>query len=297
MKRYLNEFMTAQGYTEEEKATLLSALDTVSLHAGDLFPSLIKEYETDMACDLKAQLNTLTARAAEIGVHEYTLHLLLFLCHSRALRGYYEKHGLSLDIWSDSTLDLLYKNRECELVKGITGSFVAPWFVAFFQLRRFALGRLQFECRPFGHHFEKNGKVLTPESRSIAIHIPRSLAPFDTESRRDAYRRAIAFFGCDKWDTPVAFTCHSWLLYPPMVEVLSPKSNTYAFAKEFHIVENHPATGHPDLWRLFDMDEPKSLADYPTDTSLRRAIRDYVMAGGTTGESLGVFFADEADLL
>ena len=298
MKQYLFDFMINGGYTEDEMAALLSAFDTFSLRAGDLLAGMMHAYEADMHCDLLAQMEMLTARAEEIGLHPYTLHLLLFLCHTRAARTYYEIKGIDLSIYNDTFADLKYKLRECRLVKGIFGTFVGAWFVRHFWLERFALGRLQFETEPFGHHYEKNGHVLTPHDERITLHIPRSLKPFDAEARRDSYRRAVDFFGCRDWDHPVAFTCHSWLLYPPMAEALNKTSNTYSFYKEFYIASIEPnEKGHGDLWRLFDMDEPENLADLPADTSMRRAIRDFVLAGNRTGEALGIFFADEAGLL
>ena len=54
--------------------------------------------------------------------------------------------------------------------------------------------------------------VLTPSTKVINVHIPRTLTPLDKESREDSYRRAAEFFKGELGGAPTVFVCHSWLL-------------------------------------------------------------------------------------
>ena len=70
-------------------------------------------------------------------------------------------------------MDLKYKLMECKTVKGEWGTFVAPWFDWHYKMKRFALGRLQFEEREWsGERFEKAGVVVEPGETVINLHIP-----------------------------------------------------------------------------------------------------------------------------
>ena len=172
-------------------------------------------------------------------------------------------------------------------VKGVVGSFVAPWFDGFFNMTRFALGRLQFEIVNFGHHYEKDGVVLTPESRVINVHIPRTGTPLDVAACDDAFARAKVFFAAQTGDV-CAFVCHSWLLFPTHEQMLSHTSNTYRFMKRFDIFAAGTSKEREDLWRLFDTDE-KRWDKLPADTSLRRAYVEWLKDGGAVGWGHGVY--------
>jgi nicotinic acid phosphoribosyltransferase len=42
------------------------------------------------------------------------------------------------------------------------------------------------------------------------------------------------------------------------------------------------------VWRLFDMDYTGNIEDYPENTSMRRAYKQYLLDGGRTGEGFGI---------
>ena len=87
------------------------------------------------------------------------------------------------------------------------------------------------------------------------------------------------------------FTCYSWLLYPAYRDIIPEKSNTRSFMDDFKIIGQYDDKEgqYNDAWRLFDMDQPEDINDYPENTSLRRAIKQYLLNGGRTGEGLGIF--------
>ncbi|MBQ8163665.1 MAG: hypothetical protein IJZ93_04800 [Clostridia bacterium] len=296
MREYLLNLMDILNYPDESKPSLISAYDKIVANeaCAKQFDELIKIYEADCNCNYDAILKQCAEIAKEVGVHEYEAQLLIFMCFTKHLKELYKEQGLSEKIWLNSILDLKYKLLECKAVKGIWGSFVAWWFPGFFNVTRFALGRLQFEISEFGYDYEKDGKKLKKGDKVINIHIPRTLTPLDKESCEDALEQAKEFFK-DKLDgAPMAFICCSWLLYPENDKIFNPKSNTYRYKSYFDIIaqfDDKPENPYSDMWRLFDMDYTGNVDDYPEDSSLRRAFKQYLKNGGKTGEGYGVFFA------
>ncbi len=291
MRNYLVEFFRDFAYEDADATVLLSAYDRISERADTAaaWQEMISVYEADINCDYKDLLKRADAVAEQLALHPYTLELLLFICLSKHTKELYKARGLDLEIYHNSMLDLKYKLEECKLVRGVVGSFVASWFGGFFDLTRFALGRLQFELIDFGFEYEKDGKCLLPGDRVINVHIPRTGTPMDKESCDAAYARAVEFFK-NEINGPIAFYCSSWLLYPPNKELLSPGSNTYRFLSQYDILASGIDKGGSNLWRLFDTDE-KHPDRLPANTSMRRAYVEHLKKGGLLGWGKGVFFA------
>jgi len=291
MKEYLKHFFARFHYTAEDTATLTAAYETVAGSCySERWEELLRLYDQSMIPDFEAMLSEARAIAEELRLHPYTLELLLFLCLSRRTEQYYAAQGIAPAIFENSMLDLRYKLEECKLVKGICGSFVAMWFPGFFDLTRFALGRLQFELVPFNETYEKNGKKLTPESTVINVHIPRTGTPMTPKDCDKAFALAADFFR-DRIKGDIAFVCHSWLLFPPLLAYLSEKTNTVAFARRFDIVSLHEhEDSHPDVWRLFDTDYTGDPDALPADSSFRRAYIQFLKDGKKSGYAYGVFF-------
>ncbi|MBO5212191.1 MAG: DUF5596 domain-containing protein [Clostridia bacterium] len=297
MREYLLNLMDILEYPEESKPSLISAYDKIMANADctKQFDELIKIYENDCNCNYDSILKQCSVIANEAGIHEYEAQLLIFMCFSKHLKELYKEQGISEKIWRNSMLDLKYKLLECKAVKDIWGSFVAWWFPGFFNVTRFGLGRLQFEISTFDKDgYEKDGKKLKKGDKVVNIHIPRTLTPLDKESCEDALAQAREFYK-DKLDgAPMAFICFSWLLYPDYDNVFIPGTNTYRFKSYFDIIgryDDKPENPYADMWRLFDMDYTGNIDDYPEDSSLRRALKNYLKNGGKTGEGYGIFFA------
>lgn len=289
MREYLIGFFKEFEYEYENARYLLRAYDTITagVTAFGLFGEALSAYEADIAMDHQAELFSRTRKISELtGVHDYTVELLVFICMTRHLKSIYSEKGIDMQIYRNSVLDLKWKLEECKAVKGICGSFVSPWFCGFFDLTRFALGRLQFEVVTMWQDYEKNGVRLEKDkSKVINVHIPRTGTPLDKESCDKAYAQAREFFrgqageGC-------AFVCDSWLLYPENKNILPPHSNTYRFMSEYDIIGWEVNNGE-DLWRLFDTEE-KNPDRLPADSSMRRCYIDHLKSGGRVGCGFGV---------
>ncbi len=289
MREYLIDFFKEFEYEDGDVQKLLRAYDTITENksADKLFGEAMSAYEADIAMDYQAEIFKRTRKISEItGVHDYTVELLVFMCMTKHLKAVYSERGIDLQIFKDSVLDLKWKLEECKAVKGICGSFVSPWFCGFFDLTRFALGRLQFEIITTWQDYEKNGvKLERDKSRVINVHIPRTGTPLDKESCDKAYAQAREFFK-EQVGENCPFVCYSWLLYPENKNILPPHTNTYRFMSEYDIIGWEVNNGD-DLWRLFDTEE-KNPDRLPADTSMRRCYIKHLKNGGRVGCGFGV---------
>ena len=294
MIEYVLSFMDELGFDKEAVTSLSADIEKISANedAKALFAGAVYEYERDINSDYTALRETAKRAGEMVGVHTYSAELLLFICFSKHLRELYHLRCISDRIWFDSMSDLKWKLWECKAVKGIWGSFVAGWFPGFFNLTRFALGRLQFEIVAFDGEYEKDGKKLKKGDKVINVHIPRTLTPLDKKSRDDAYSQAAEFFRDMTDGAPIAFVCSSWLLYPEAEKILPAHSNIRGFMADYDIIRSktNGEGEYGDMWRLFDMDFTGDLNDYPEDSSLRRAYKKFLLDGNRTGSGYGVFF-------
>lgn len=292
MKEYLNDFFARFDYPKDASDELISAYFAISEKCPELLDEILKMYESDCNCDYGKILKIAEKMSELTGIHEYTVKLLVFICLSKRLKELYSEKNISESIWYDSMCDLKYKLYECRDIYGINGSFVAFWFDGFFKLNRFALGRFQFEIRKFKHHYKKDGKELFPESDVLAVHIPRSKVRLEKDICNLSYKMAEDFFALHFSNSPLAFVCHSWLLYPENEHLFPKGSNLLGFMQKYDIIKSGDyGNDNPDLWRIFDMNyngDPDSL---PEDSSLRRAYKNHLKNGGKTGWGFGVFFA------
>ena len=288
MREYLLDFFKEFDYDEADARDLLCAYDRImSSEAAGLLCEAVSEYEANIKLDYQTKILDRSKEISKLaGLHPYTVDLLVFICMTRHLATVYQHRGIDMQIYRDSILDLKWKVEECRAVKGICGSFVAPWFPGFFELTRFALGRLQFEIVTMPYDYERVGIVLKAnESRVINVHIPRTHTPIDRQSCDKSYEMAREFFKDQLGEFPV-FVCASWLLFPENKSILPPHSNVYRFMSEYDIVDWGYNNGE-DLWRLFDTEEtdPEKL---PTDSTLRRCYAEHLRRGGRVGWGAGV---------
>ena len=290
MQAYLTEFLNVFDYPPSAREALLAAYGQIMSvpEAAARFAALSESYDSNMNLDHTALIAEMTALCEVAGVHPYTGHTVLFICLSRRLRERYREQGIEDDVWHNTMLDLRYKAVECYLVHGVWGTFVAKWNGGFFNMTRFALGRLQFEIKPFGLTYEKDGVTLTPESPVLNTHIPRSEQPLTQESVWKSYALAADFFKERLHGAPVAFYCSSWLLFERHREMLKPTSNIYRFISDFDVVETGAYQDYTEVWRLFDRHYTGDPDEMPADSSLRRAYIALMKKGEPTGWGKGI---------
>lgn len=289
MKEYLISFFDEFGYDSTDTRCYLEAYDAVAAREETrrILEAALAAYEADIYLDYGKEILDRAQQIADIsGVHTYTVQQLVFICMTKHLRKLYLERKLDMQIFRDSVLDLKWKNEECKAVKGICGSFVAGWYPGFFDLTRFALGRLQFELKKARLDYSKNGVALEKDkSTVINVHIPRTGTPMDKESCDKSYAAARAFFAAEAGEN-CPFECNSWLLYPENKEIFPASTNTVRFMSEYDIISWGINEGQ-DLWRLFDTEEtdPHKL---PTNGTLRRCYAEHLKKGGHVGWGYGI---------
>lgn len=238
--------------------------------------------------DFRAALAEIDLAAQKADVHKYTAELLFFLCLTGHLKRLYEIRNIDLKIWHDSCMDLHWKLMECHKLYGIWGSFVAWWFPWFFEMRRFALGRLQFELNAFPTEYERvKGSRPQGMTKAINVHIP-SCGRLRMEDCHASYRQAAEFFADAFPGEEVAFVCESWLLFPPNREMLGAESGVVKFMSEYEIY--HTADSNDDLWRIFDRMDTDDLSALPEKTAMQRAYKERLLSGKKAGVGEGIFF-------
>lgn len=292
----LIRFFEDYDYPGEGAAVLTEAYDKIIADPAATLATLeiLGRYDADIGCDQARMREDFTALAAQSGIHKYTAQFLLYLLMLPRLREYYQAAGIPEDIFRQSALDLKYKLAECHLVKGIWGSFVAYWFTGFFAMRLFGFGLLQFrktfyDTQKHGIRYEKDGFLLTPQTPLIDVHIPRTGKHLEHSEVLAEYRRAAEFFRERFGVERTVFFCSSWLLFPANREILKPDSNLARFLDDYEILSFSESDGHPDLWRLFDMDYTGNPDALPADSSLRRGYIRWLKEGRKTGSGVGIF--------
>lgn len=297
MRSYLVQFFDVFQYPRDAVNELLTAYDRIAAHedAYNAFCSQIEKYEESHQIDRDQDLPQAIAAAAPAGVADFHSGFLYYCCCSRHLKELYRARNLPETVWYDSMLDLRIKAYECKAVKGYWGSFVLGWFADFFNLKRFALGRLQFETRNFvadfgGYH--GHGICLnTPENMVINVHIPSgSRLPYDQVL--DAYRQAYHWFSQYQTNGKLAFACWSWLMYDKLPQIAGENTNTYQFIMDYELLMSQQDADFSDCWRLFDVEYTGDPRVLPRNGGLRKRYAEFLEQGGTAGIGYGIAIFD-----
>lgn len=226
--------------------------------------------------------------AKQSDIHPYTLLMLFQLCCCESLEEKYQQKDLSFEIFKSSLMDLRYKLLECYDVFGIWGNATGTWFERFFNVTRFALGRLQYETIPFRlESYENYGVSLKKDDTVINIHIPSS-GPLTAELCMDSYKQAYEFFKNEQRDGLLVLVCLSWLLYPPHFDFLPKKSNILRFMNDFDIIDSYTEEQFVNGWRVFGKYHTLPPAELPEENSLKRAYKKHLLSSGKTGWGYGV---------
>jgi hypothetical protein len=135
---------------------------------------------------------------------------------------------------------------------------------------------------PFG----KWKQVLGAGDPALSIHIPAG-GNMSLENCGDSLTKGYEFFkSYFPHRTPVAFRCVSWIFSPCLEQCLPEKSNLVRFLRETYLFPV-PST-NPNLWFVF-FQEKFDPATAPRETSLQRALLDYITAGNTWRDG-GMFY-------
>jgi len=188
---------------------------------------------------------------------------------------------ISDEVYFDTFSDIRIWSEVCYRNYGEYGIQEYGWLQEHVRLRLFRLGRLQFQ--PIAFEFDWKAEDLSVEKHQIVlnVHIPEG-EPLTPQEVDRSFRLARAFF---RGISPI-FTCRSWLLYPGLAHILTPDSNILYFQRLFRIYEVDEASREAEQ-RIFHR-AASDPADYEERTSLQRAAKAYLLAGGKLGRGCGV---------
>ena len=289
MQKYVEEFLNRYHFDEEGKRV---ALSTFAKFSKEDIENILAVYPKTDTFHFEALTSLVMDLSKRTCAHEYTIKWIALIILAKRMEQFYTERGIDKQIAVDTLRDLEYKYKECMDVYHVHGVFAWEWYICIYTLQCFTLGRLDFELAKFRlPSYEKNGCCVKEGDRVLSIHIPNTGTPLSVDACKDAFSRASVFFAdtfaCEK----IPFVCWSWLLYPANKKILSPKSNISAFMDLFDIIEEEDYESWDQVaWRIFsvaDMVDPNLL---PENTSLQRAYKQHLCAGGKFGWGYGICF-------
>lgn len=276
-----------RAYLEEQRSVLKNS------PSESAFLTLAKDFMTELPDDTEPAEAALAKLAESTGIHPYTMNLLFLLECALPLRDAYTREGYPDSLFLETMRDLKWKLAECKEVYGVPGNFVMFWYPGFYQLKRFSLGRLQYELWDFPFHpCRVSGVSVRHGSRVINLHIP-SCGPLTEDEWGDSLRHAMDFFSDAFPNGVFPFYMESWLLDPDLTRLL-PEGNLKKFTDLFTLLNVHKFPDFPDGWRVFGKDWKLHPDLLPRRTRLQKNIADYLARGGKLGEGFGIFIRRKA---
>lgn len=287
---YIRDFCQKYEYEPDAIDFLEVSYQTLrnNREAFEIFNLCIEEYEKNFEFEHEPIFEKIRSLNKITGLHDFTLELLYMISLTPHLKELYIKENLPEDIYDASVCDLKWKARECKDNYGVWGMFVGWWTIDFFKLKRFAIGRLQFNLREFPHDMSANGLSFAENEKYIDVHIPSS-GRLDYDECQSAYQKAAEFFLNRYGMKNIIFGCRSWLLSPDNEKILPEKSNILKFMSDYTVLEIDIDPKNSNLWRIFNkMKMPQDVSMLPDDTSLRRSFKRWLENGNTINSAFGV---------
>ncbi len=209
---------------------------------------------------------------------------LFFLAHlAEYTLAEQEKRGIPHEITVASLQDVnLWIENYRTTHDGALGLAEVDWVLYHWRSEIFRIGRLQF--RPVPH------KETTPSGEmDLEVHIPQG-EPLNIDACLESFERAKEFFAAYypemKFDY---FICQSWLLSPHLANFLPETVNTVRFMRlwtVYALLENQSNAITSRVMRL-GMKREELTEDTPATTSMQKALKAYLLAGGDFRDGKG----------
>lgn len=155
----------------------------------------------------------------------------------------------------------------------------------------FRLGSLDYEYLSALSEQNAEQTGLKAGAPVLTIHIPTG-TDLSREALDASYAQAHAFYRehpevCFAGSQPQAIVCHTWLLSPTLRTFLGENSGIRRFQDDFRLCHaDEKGDGYRYFLYLAGNDVP--LEKLPERTSLQRAVKKHLLAGGGIGEGFGV---------
>ena len=220
--------------------------------------------------------------------HGYKI-MTVFLAAALHTRKLYAKAGIDDAVYLDTMGFFKRTIMEYKEINGIYGFDRTFWWWRQLALVIFRLGTLEFEMRIT----EDTARIGFPGEQSIpviAVHIP-SDAVLTRNELDNSYKTARMFFS--KYFTCFKYRCFcichgTWLLWPALKEILPTGSKILEFQLDFVITKIYNNDQSYLAWVFKKKEKPNDLSVLSEKTSLQRAFKKHLIAGGTIGWAAGV---------
>ncbi|MFF2890129.1 acyltransferase domain-containing protein [Paenibacillus sp. NPDC057967] len=209
---------------------------------------------------------------------------LLYLFVRLAIDVYeeYRVRGIADNVYFDTFSDIRIWSEVCYRDYGEYGIEEYNWLQEHVRLRLFRLGRLQFQPIAIEGDLKAGGLTVEKNQLVLNVHIPEG-DPLAPQEVVHSFSLARAFFR----GIPSVFVCQSWLLYTGLDQILKADSNILQFQRLFQIYEIDEASKEAEQ-RIFNR-VAADPSEYGEETSLQRAAKAYLQAGGRLGRGSGIY--------
>ena len=228
-------------------------------------------------------------------INEYTSDLMFMLECTGYLLQKYKENNLSDQMFYDAMQDISCKTRECLKFKNVFGTFVAEWQSDFFNLKRFAFGRLQFDVSTnWDEAFKVGDHIIENRELVLCCHIP-SMGPLLHEQCLESYKMAYNHFKNELNGGILVVRCDSWLLMPDYMEIFKNSSpNIFRFAQDFEIITVSYSETFGAAWRVFNAEATDDNIDLlPQNTKLQKGFVEHIK----NGSGIGILLFDGCNVL
>lgn len=254
-----------------------------------VFQQQVALYRENHLFDHKPVFRQLHALEESTGVHKHTIDLMYMIRLLPMLQELYRREQLPECYFYGFVGNIKHSQGGG---KDFYGTGIAWWFIDYYKLKLFTIGRLQFRYKRFTVDTPCGNRVFPENSYYLDVHIPGE-GPLLPELCHAAYAEAADFYRKRHGLQTAVFGCYSWLLSPDLDEILAPHSNILAFAHEYTLVESVPDTEHSHITFAFGVKAiPEDLRDLPERTSLQRALKQRLLDGKCLNLGKGYFVYD-----
>lgn len=192
---------------------------------------------------------------------------------------------------------------------GVWGAGEIPWLLYPFAGKMFTLGRLMYEPYEFPFPYRiyavpgerrpvvlpaaapppaAASLVLAPGFPAINIHIPAD-GPLHPEQVDESLSQAGSFFTSRNYPSR-AGVCDSWLLDHTLAQFLPREGNIVRFMERFVKLPLPPRHSTAEEYVFGANFSGHNLAEAPEDTYVQRALKGYLVAGGSVLDTAGVLW-------
>lgn len=289
---YLAELMKKEGYPNECISSLVADYSALLCESRckRILESAAELYRDKTPFSLYEESRRLTEAGKEAGVHPYAAEILFYLHLAPVLQEHYRQEGIPARYFSGMMQGILCKLHECHRMYDIWGSFVAVWFIRFFDRSLYAIGRFEFCLMNSPSDYAVRAIPVKKGQPLIDVHIPSRGSLLEKEMVA-SYAEAAEFFKKRLNGQKVVFHCESWLLADYHDDFLKEDSGIRLFAHRYFLVERTPDEG--DLWRIFYKDADLPAAELPEDTALKRGYKRRLLEGKELYGGRGIFVFDQ----